>query len=60
MAQDVVVVIGAGGILVFDPTVTGSPWAAARRLKEIIFSRFPVKSPIVGLIWASAIFTVPV
>ncbi len=34
--------------------------SAARRLAATIFSRFPVKSPTVGSIWASAIFTIPV
>ena len=43
-----------------ENTVRRAPWSAARRLAATIFSRFPVKSPTVGLIWASAIFTLPV
>ena len=40
-----------------EKTVSRAPCSAARRLAATIFSRFPVKSPTVGLIWASAIFT---
>ena len=36
------------------------PCSAARLLAATIFSRFPLKSPTVGLICASAIFTLPV
>ena len=34
-----------------------APAAWARREKSTIFAALPVKSPTVGLIWPSAIFT---